>query len=571
MQFVCLLFTFMPVQAGSYIWKTVDARFDSLASVLDTASSLNQADKEAILKQMESLSRTRNNAVLNTRYRYWNAVLHGEKWNTRQDPDAKNAYLLETLSYIDSVHYDYDYARTILLMLGSSQSLPNYLTQYQQLSEMIPVFRKYGDLLHEGTCYRYLGILFAELAQYDQSIAYLDKADDCYRKAHDFQAIATNATNRAVVLYYMGLGDSAAQMYQSLLYDSLLQQSPRTRINLFINLSLATPSENQRRAYEDSAINLIGLYPEAASSETRNALLVNIAHRLQLSGKIDSAIILYKEALAHAQEENIQSIFLPLLSGLSSCYASQGNYRSAYEYQVRFRETQESIKGTETVSEINRRETGMAINEYQNRLAIQEQKMSLQKRMTALITISIALMAAILLVILLYLRQKKKLAEASLQNQQLQTYQLQQEVDSQNRELSSNMLLLSENRKFLQQVLAQLEKMRSKGDLSNPSEAELRKMITSHIQSEDEWESFKIHFEKVHPGFFNVLKEKYPNLTTNDLKLCAYIRIGLNIKQIAQMTAVLPATIKTNRYLLKKKLQIDEDMSIDDYIASLGQ
>ena len=96
-------------------------------------------------------------------------------------------------------------------------------------------------------------------------------------------------------------------------------------------------------------------------------------------------------------------------------------------------------------------------------------------------------------------------------------------------------------------------------------------MITSHIQSEDEWESFKIHFEKVHPGFFTVLKEKHPNLTTNDLKLCAYIRIGLNIKQIAQMTAVLPATIKTNRYLLKKKLQIDEDMSIDDYIASLGQ
>ena len=178
---------------------------------------------------------------------------------------------------------------------------------------------------------------------------------------------------------------------------------------------------------------------------------------------------------------------------------------------------------------------------------------------------------SLLLVILLYLRQKKKLAETSLQNKELQTQQLQQEVDYQNRELSSNMLILSENRSFLQQVLAQLEKMRSKGDLSNTSESELRKMITSHIQSEDEWESFKIHFEKVHPGFFTVLKEKHPNLTTNDLKLCAYIRIGLNIKQIAQMTAVLPATIKTNRYLLKKKLQIDEDMSIDDYIASLGQ
>ncbi|MFV0469953.1 MAG: helix-turn-helix transcriptional regulator, partial [Dysgonomonas sp.] len=76
----------------------------------------------------------------------------------------------------------------------------------------------------------------------------------------------------------------------------------------------------------------------------------------------------------------------------------------------------------------------------------------------------------------------------------------------------------------------------------------------------------KLQFEKVHPDFFKKLKDLHTSITDNDLKLCAYIRIGLNAKQIGQMISVLPSTIKTNRYLLKKKLNLDADMSLDDYI-----
>lgn len=566
-----LLFNTLAAQTACFPWKPVHPVFDSLASLLDTAAGYSQEERESILKELENISLSQNNAILNIRYRYWNASLHGEEWNTTQNENAKNNYLAETLSYTDSINYDYDYARIVFLMHNSPNSTPNYLTQYQQLSALIPIFQKYKDLVYEGNCYRYLGILFAELSQYEQALAYFDKADACYRETKAQQALTTNATNRAVLLYYMGLRDSSIALFQELLEDSLIQQRPQTVISIYINLSLATLSDAERRAYEDSAFHLIQRYPEAAGSEYRNALLVNMAHRYQTSGKHDSAILLLKKALAHAQEENLQNIMLPTFSGLSASYAAQGKYDSAYYYLVRFQGLQDSVKGAGTINEINRKETGMAINEYQNRLSVQEQKMTLQKKLTAFVTVSITLLAVILLVILLFLRQKKKLAEASLQNKELHNQRLQQEIDYQNRELSSNMLILSENRKFLQQVLLQLEKMRSKGDLSNPAELELRKLITNHIQSEDEWESFKIHFEKVHPDFFNRLKEAHPNLTTNDLKLCAYIRIGLNIKQIAQMTAVLPATIKTNRYLLKKKLQLEEDCSLDDYIAGIGQ
>lgn len=568
--FLFLFFILSPLsQAAIYHWKTIDAEFDSIAAILDSSPSPHAESNKELLKRLETISLQRNNAMLNIRYRYWNAYLNGDQWNNTENENSKTNYLIETLSYLDTTRYDYDFARILFLLLSNPNSTPNYLQQYQQLSEIIPIFKKHEDLLYEGNCYRYLGILFAELSQYDQAIGYFDKADQCYKLVDDKSALVSNASNRAVLLYYMGKEDSSIQLFQKLLKDSIIQNRPGSLISIYINLTLACTSEEERSAYEDSVLSLLDRYPEAAGSDYKNGFLVNRAHHFQQIGMYDSSIMLYEEVLRNASEEGLQNITLTTLYGLSACFEKKGDFKKAYDYLFRFQVMQDSLKGSGKIGEINRIETGMAITEYQNRLSIQEQKMALQKKLSVLITVSITLLAVILLIILFYLRQKKKLAETRLQNKELHNQKLQQEIDHQNRELSTSMLILSENRNFLQQILAQLEKLRSKGEMTNPCELELRKMITGHIQSEDEWESFKIHFEKVHPDFFNKLKKKHAALTTNDLKLCAYIRIGLNIKQISQMTAVLPATIKTNRYLLKKKLNLEESLSLDDYIASV--
>ena len=127
-----LLFSLKPLQAKTYPWKIVHPVFDSLAALLDTAANPDQEEQEAILKQLETISLSQNNAVLNIRYRFWNAYLNGDNWNTTQNENAKNNYLLETLSYIDSMNYDYDYARILFLILNSPNNSSDYLSQYQQ-------------------------------------------------------------------------------------------------------------------------------------------------------------------------------------------------------------------------------------------------------------------------------------------------------------------------------------------------------------------------------------------------------------------------------------------------------
>lgn len=85
----------------------------------------------------------------------------------------------------------------------------------------------------------------------------------------------------------------------------------------------------------------------------------------------------------------------------------------------------------------------------------------------------------------------------------------------------------------------------------------------------DYWDQFVGHFIQVAPHFFEELKQRFPDLTPNEIKLCAYIRIGMSSKQIAQMLNLSPESVNKNRYRLRKKLGLEKDTVLDEIIAGL--
>ena len=79
-------------------------------------------------------------------------------------------------------------------------------------------------------------------------------------------------------------------------------------------------------------------------------------------------------------------------------------------------------------------------------------------------------------------------------------------------------------------------------------------------------DSFLHKFENVHPQFFDSLKEDNPNLTINDLKLSAYLKIGMSNKEIANVTHLTLGSVKSSINRLKKKLKMGADDSIRDFV-----
>lgn len=80
---------------------------------------------------------------------------------------------------------------------------------------------------------------------------------------------------------------------------------------------------------------------------------------------------------------------------------------------------------------------------------------------------------------------------------------------------------------------------------------------------------FKDAFEMADGQFFKNLKEKHENLSPNDLKLCAYLRLNLSSKEVSQLINISPKSVEVKRYRLRKKLGLDNNENLANYIISI--
>lgn len=153
----------------------------------------------------------------------------------------------------------------------------------------------------------------------------------------------------------------------------------------------------------------------------------------------------------------------------------------------------------------------------------------------------------------------------------LRNEKLQAEVDFKNSELATNAMHLVQKSELMARLRAELNQLTKAVD-NEKAQAEIRKMVK--VLGEDEkmdkdWEHFTHHFDKVHSDFVVVLKEKYPSITPNELKLSAYLRMNLSTKEIAQLMNISVRGVEISRYRLRKKLGISSDTNLFDFLISI--
>ncbi len=152
----------------------------------------------------------------------------------------------------------------------------------------------------------------------------------------------------------------------------------------------------------------------------------------------------------------------------------------------------------------------------------------------------------------------------------LRNEKLEGEIDFKNAELASSAMHLVKKGELFTKIKSELIHV-MKG-LENPEAvAGLKKMIKTLTEDDNldkEWENFAKHFDKVHSDFLNELKEKHPAITPNELKLCAYLRMNLSTKEIAQLMNISVRGVEISRYRLRKKLQIPPEASLFDYLIA---
>ena len=155
--------------------------------------------------------------------------------------------------------------------------------------------------------------------------------------------------------------------------------------------------------------------------------------------------------------------------------------------------------------------------------------------------------------------------QSELEMARLNNERLREDIESKNREAALSTMNLVKKNEILQQIKGELLAAR---DPEN-NIREVIRTIDRNIDEGETWAIFRDAFENADRDFFKKIKDRHPELTPNDLKLCAYLRLNLSSKEIAPMLNISPRSVEVKRYRLRKKMGLDRDTGLTEYILQV--
>jgi DNA-binding CsgD family transcriptional regulator/competence protein ComGC len=165
--------------------------------------------------------------------------------------------------------------------------------------------------------------------------------------------------------------------------------------------------------------------------------------------------------------------------------------------------------------------------------------------------------------------QKEKAHQAEIQAQTLERQKLEEDLNHRKRELANQALLIAEKNELLRSFRSEVEKV---GEAETEAKRSLnsisRKMERAENQQGD-WDKFMQLFKDVHPELLSKLSHSHPDLTHNDLRLLALMKMGFSNKEIADILHITEGGLKKARYRLRKKLDLELQASIHQYIQNI--
>lgn len=297
--------------------------------------------------------------------------------------------------------------------------------------------------------------------------------------------------------------------------------------------------------------------------------LLNLAQVFIKQRLFDSAFIYLNQAepIINIQGDNL--LLKDLFEYYYELYYQQKQYEKALRYFQKYKDVQDSIFSKEIqnrISSLNIRfETAKKEAENICLKSELDLKQITQRRlilMLVIISLLLASLSAAFFFIWKFLRQKNTIAKQ-------ESMLLEERLEHSQKELASKALHLASQNEFRIKLLGMTNEVY---DHLDPAGRQNINVILKNLENtidQSAWHEFETRFEHVQEAFFTKLNLQFPDLTPNDRRLCAFLKMNMSTKDIALLTHRSPRSIESARYRLKKKFGLRPDEEILPFLQSI--
>jgi hypothetical protein len=145
--------------------------------------------------------------------------------------------------------------------------------------------------------------------------------------------------------------------------------------------------------------------------------------------------------------------------------------------------------------------------------------------------------------------------------------QLEKDLDSKTRELNLKIAKLIEINALVREVISSLEIILSIDPKEKNKEIKLVISELMNHTNDDLWQQLELTFGQIHQSFYNKIVKQFPNLTRNEKRLCAFLKMNLSTKDISSITHQTIRSIEVARARLRIKMNLDRSESLMKYFS----
>lgn len=424
-----------------------------------------------------------------------------------------------------------------------------------------------------------IGALCSEIDHDEKAIRHFNKAIQLAIKLKRWEACALAYSNMGAIYGHIKAIDKA-----NLYFDSCQAIINTHKLKPDMQLTLYVCKAEMSDPY--SNIKVINNFLNSHISNTTDAGMMDVYHILAdayfKTNQFDDALKQAQAGVTLQKElEVIDATYLDDCQIIANVHLANKNWAEACKWQ------KEIITMRDTLDMQNHRRTvtlalvSHEIESKEKELQERNNQLRIRQRVYEISAIAAAIILLVLGSTFYYrIRLRRSLEEAKLKAQY--TEQLEEEVKARVKELEQvhtqiqeakereniSLALLNQRHAELLEHITQKLKAWQEQELITDTQATrplLNDIRTAQSQAE-EWGSFMLHFERMHPEFTDKLKQYASDLKLSDLKHCAYMRLGMTRKQVAETLHCSEEAVKQARNKVRKKLGLSPDASLQDFI-----
>lgn len=413
-----------------------------------------------------------------------------------------------------------------------------------------------------------IGVLYAELDNLEVSNDYYKRVEAICLEEDIPYGLALTRSNLATNLVKMGDYMEALRLYkEGLLFfkKNELKNALGEQYNLMAAAYIALDSLGTAKRYLELSINTNEETGELKEIGRANRYLGDIDYKLE---KYNTALRFFQKSLEITGESSNTLDAVKDYLKISDTYEKLGNLSKAYEYRKKYYALNDTVFNQKNKQKISALELQFQAEKSQQEIELQNKEIALlEEKQKASRIQRIGLIAGLIATVLIFgigiyaLRQKMK-------RNRLERERVKAELDFKKKELTTHALQLAKKNEVLEGVKQKaLELKNGKGD--GRSYQDLITTINFDQQGDKVWENFTHYFEAVHKDFEKDALSKYPDITRNELRLMALIKMNLSSKEVANILNISSDGVKKARQRLRKKMQLAPEDSLDTTIMAI--